>query len=365
MGARQAPPIIEVATFGALLERLEKGAVVVEHLRRVVADRAERGPTGEAALAATEVLGALRDGVVLGATVEEGDIVALLVVLDSRVRDAFSPEDVALLEGLASQVAVVVENSRVYAKMKERDRLAVLGQVAAGLAHEIRNPLGAIKGAAQLLAEPAPGESKLDQSAREFVGIILEEVERLDGVVGSVLDLARQNTGAASPIDVNAELRRTLQVARAEPLAGDASFGAEFADDLPLVAIASEQLRQVMLNLLRNAVDATEGAGEVTLRTRLRKRGGNEWVEIVVSDDGPGITASALQNIFLPFFTTKESGTGLGLAISQRIVQTAGGRIEVRSREAQGATFIVVLPAALEALGTPSPGSTSSPPSAA
>ena len=102
----------------------------------------------------TDVLGSLHRSVVLGVHSEGGELVGLLVVADDRVRDAFSPEEAQLLGGIAAQVGVVVENSRLYAQMKERDRLAVLGQMAAGLAHEIRNPLGAIKGAAQLLVGP-------------------------------------------------------------------------------------------------------------------------------------------------------------------------------------------------------------------
>lgn len=363
MGGRTAPHLIEVATATPLLELLEKGAVVVEQLESSAREQGEVGAEG--ALAAAEVLGELRASVVLGARAEGGELIGLLVVLDDRVRDAFSPEDVTLMEALAAQIGVVVENSRVYAKMKERDRLAVLGQMAAGLAHEIRNPLGAIKGAAQLLADPAPDGGELDDTAREFLGIILEEVERLDGVVGSVLDLARQNPGTVVPIDINGEVRRTIQVLSTEPALGQATLAQELADDLPFCSIAPDQLRQVLLNLIRNAVEATDRQGCVTISTRLRQRAGERLVEITVSDDGPGIGPAALKNIFLPFFTTKEAGTGLGLAISQRIVQTAGGRIEVRSREGEGTAFAVVLPTTLEALGTPKPSRASGAPSAA
>ncbi|HHH11811.1 MAG TPA: GAF domain-containing protein, partial [Sorangium sp.] len=202
-----APHRIEVATAHALLEQLEHGPVLLEQTRRHANEghRPAAGPLPDAVLAAAEVLGVLRDSaVVVAVRAEEGDLVGLLVVADNRIGDAFAPEDVSLLEGLATQIGVVVENSRVYDKMKERDRLAVLGQMAAGLAHEIRNPLGAIKGAAQLLADPHPDGAGPDDTAREFIGIILEEVERLDSVVGSVLDLARQNTHVVAPIDVNA-----------------------------------------------------------------------------------------------------------------------------------------------------------------
>lgn len=348
-----APARIEVATANALLERLEKGAVSLEQLAREAREAPHSG--AEAVLAAAEVLGPLRhSAVIVGVHTDDDELVGLLVVADERIRDAFSPEDIARLEALCAQLSLVVENSRVYSRMKEKDRLAVLGQMAAGLAHEIRNPLGAIKGAAQLLADPGP-DAQLDEASREFVGIIIEEVDRLNGVVGSVLDLARESTGAAAPIDVNGVVRRTLQVLGAEWAELALEVTTKLDDDLPRAAIPAEQLRQVMINLLQNASQALAGAGLIEVRTRTRRRGGDTFVTISVSDDGPGISGAAQKSIFLPFFTTKDGGTGLGLAICQRIVQGAGGRIEVRSREGEGTTFDVVLPAAMDALGTPTP----------
>ena len=110
------------------------------------------------------------------------------------------------------QIGVVIQNSLVYQRMQERDRLAAIGQLAARLAHEVKNPLGAIKGAAQLLSEPSPGAAELDASSREFLGIILEEVDRLDRVVGSVLDYARPSNANPGPADLNGIVRRTVQI---------------------------------------------------------------------------------------------------------------------------------------------------------
>ena len=358
------PPRIDVASANALLDQLSQGTVVLEQIARDV--QQGRPAPGryippELVLAAAVVLGpARKHAVVLGIRGEEGELVGLLVVADDRIGDAFSPEDISLLEGLAAQIGVVIESTRVYAKMKERDRLAVLGQMAAGLAHEIRNPLGAIKGAAQLLADPGPDGSALDEPAREFLGIILEEVDRLDGVVGSVLDLARQNTDVVAPIDINAVVRRTLQVMTAEWSETELQLETEFDEDLPRAAIVPEQLRQVLMNLLRNAMQATKGSGRVVVRSRTRRRGDDSHIVISVIDDGPGIAPVALKDIFLPFYTTKEEGTGLGLAICQRIVQGVGGRIEVRSRVQEGTCFDLVLPAAMDALGTPMPAPTGS-----
>ncbi len=364
----RVPERIEVATARALLDRLELGPLALEEVEREAADRRARNDrtssSDEAVLAAAAVLGALGRGVVVAVRDEDRDILALLVVCDDRVRDAFSPEEVALLGSLAAPIGVVIENSRVYGQMKERDRLAVLGQMAAGLAHEIRNPLGAIKGAAQLLADPS-ADVVLDAASREFLGIILEEVDRLDRVVGSVLDLARPDQQTVLPTDVNAVVRRTLQVLSAEPGSDDLKLEVILDPSLPRVSIDPEQLRQVLMNLLRNASQAMKGRGKVAVSTRVRlgrgtRSGGGSsseetLVELTVADNGPGISQQVLENLFMPFFTTKEKGTGLGLAISQRIVQGAGGRIEVRSYEGKGSTFAVIFPAVMDGLGTPTP----------
>ena len=362
----RVPERIEVATARALLDRLEAGPLALEEVEREANERKARSErtTGsdEAVLAAAAVLGALGRGVVVAIRDEARDIIGLLVLCDDRVRDAFSPEEVALIGSLAAPIGVVIENSRVYGQMKERDRLAVLGQMAAGLAHEIRNPLGAIKGAAQLLADPS-ADVVLDAVSREFLGIILEEVDRLDRVVGSVLDLARPDQQTVLPTDVNAVVRRTLQVLSAEPDSEDLKIEAIFDPALPRVSIDPEQLRQVLMNLLRNASQAMKGRGKVAVSTRIRLGRGTRsgapsegtFVELNVADNGPGISQKVLENLFMPFFTTKEKGTGLGLAISQRIVQGAGGRIEVRSYEGKGSTFAVIFPAVTDVLGTPTP----------
>jgi signal transduction histidine kinase len=366
------PQRIEVATARVLLERLEQGSVLLEDVEREVRDKGRQGDryeAGEAMLTAAEVLGGLKTGVLIAVRDERREIVGLVALADRRVRDAFSPEEVSLLEQLATQMSVVIENSRSYQLMKDRDRLALLGQMAAGLAHEIRNPLGAIKGAAQLLADPPPEDQPDEPASREFIGIILEEVERLNRVVGSVLDLARPSERSVAPVDVNGVVRRTLQVLSAERGPDDVDIEPVLAADLPRVAIDPEQLRQVLMNLIRNAMQATQSGGRVNVSTRVRFGRGTRserpkgakdeaYVEVTVADTGPGISRKALEKLFMPFFTTKEKGTGLGLAISQRIVQGAGGRIEVRSYEGKGSTFTVVLPASLEPLGTPTPGPT-------
>jgi signal transduction histidine kinase len=232
--------------------------------------------------------------------------------------------------------------------------------MAAGLAHEVKNPLGAIKGAAQLLGD---SNDRLDASEREFVGIILEEVERLDRVVGSVLDYARPSKGDLGAIDVSAVVRRTLTLLASERGKDWEVETADLPDGLPLVRADAEQLRQVLINLIRNAEQAMGGTGKVRVSVRARERVGSaspsdpaEWVEINVRDQGPGIAPQVLDKLFVPFFTTKPTGTGLGLAVSQRVVEEMGGRIEVTSHPGSGSTFTVVLPTAGEPLSQPLAG---------
>jgi signal transduction histidine kinase len=349
------PSRIDSATARPLLDRLAAApSAPLELLRHDVGERRRAGEgleleADERLLAAAEVLGPYRNGVCVGVRGEAQALVGILLVVDDRVSDAFSSDDVTLLESLCVQLAVVIENSRQYRRMQERDRLAALGQMAAGLAHEVKNPLGAIKGAAQLLSEPEEGEPA-DPNAAEFLGIILEEVDRLDRVVGSVLDYARPSKGNPGAVDVNAVVRRTLQVLSSGQQS-DVDVAMELADDLPLVRADAEQLRQVLMNLIQNAFQATAvKGGDVSLRTRLRpgSRGKPDSVEISVRDHGTGITPQVLKSLFVPFFTTKDKGTGLGLAISQRLVEEWGGRIEVVSQPGSGSTFTVVLPAGLE-----------------
>jgi two-component system, NtrC family, sensor histidine kinase HydH len=352
-----APPRIELAAAHPLAERMNLGgAILLEDLAHQVIEHRRSGRTREAEaderlLSSAQLLGPFRTGVCLGIWGEKRELLGLLLLVDDRVRDAFSPDEGVLLESLAVQIGVVIDNSRQYRRMQERDRLAALGQMAAGLAHEVKNPLGAIKGAAQLLGDPGD-QQRLGPVEQEFVGIILEEVERLDRVVGSVLDYARPSKGELGAVDLNAVVRRTVTVL-ASDRAEDCEIVTDLSEALPRVRADAEQLRQVLINLVRNAVQAMGGQGTVRVRTAIHAQApsaitsapAGEWVEVSVRDAGPGIAPSVLRNLFVPFFTTKDRGTGLGLAISQRMVEEMGGRIQVTSQLGDGATFTVLLPA--------------------
>lgn len=385
----QPRPRLETLAMRPLLERLGL-SISLEEITRATegqslatdkkgrVDRASKEGAREALaplLTAAAALDPLQNSVVLAIRGDGEELVGLLCVADERVRDAFTPEEISLLEMVAAQMGVAIANSRIYARMKERDRLAALGSMAAGLAHEVKNPLGAIKGAAQLLEE-LDTDTTADATSKEFLGIILEETDRLNRVVGSFLDYARPHAGNPVPVDINAAVRRTMQILASQK-SEETEVRLELGEALPRARIDPEKLRQVLLNLVQNAIQAMDGRGCVTIATSHRRPPRISWiaaapaserslggrtedaeiVEISVQDTGPGINPKALKNLFVPFFTTKEQGTGLGLAISQSIVQNAGGSIQVQSQPGLGSKFVIQLPSAGEMLATPPPSS--------
>jgi signal transduction histidine kinase len=270
-------------------------------------------------------------------------VLGFLNLMDERVAEAFASDEIALILEVADAFSTVVENSKLYEKMRERDRLAALGEMAAGLAHEIRNPLGAIKGAAQCLDPQA-----LPTEEKDFIEVIVEEVNRLNGVVSAFLDYSRPLKQNFGPTDLNEVIDRTLKLVQNE-LPPNLTLKVETAGDLPKVDADAEQLKQVLINLVQNAIQALgDKPGLITVRTDKPERfgdfRGSDAVELQVSDTGPGIPVDQQVNIFVPFFTTKQKGTGLGLAICQRIVKNHGGNISVLSRVGEGSTFVIRLP---------------------
>ncbi|ATB38596.1 sensor histidine kinase [Cystobacter fuscus] len=274
-------------------------------------------------------------------------VIGFLNLWDERVPEAYASDEIALMLEVAERLATALENSKLYETIRERDRLAALGEMAAGLAHEIRNPLGAIKGAAQCLdPRRLPGEEG------EFLEVIVEEVNRLNGVVSAFLDYARPLKQTFGPTDLNEVVTRTARLIHNELPAG-LELKVEQEENLPRVEADAEQLKQVLINLVQNAMQALggEAGGGITVKTVRPDRfndfrhAGDSFVELHVSDTGPGIPPEQHQSIFVPFYTTKQKGTGLGLAISQRIVKNHGGTLSVRSKPGEGATFIIRLPA--------------------
>ncbi len=277
----------------------------------------------------------------------------------------FSMTELVALHDIADRLAVAVDNTRSFERMKERDRLAALGEMSAGLAHEIRNPLGAIKGSVQVMAR-----ADLSEMQQEFLGIIIEEVDRLNGVVSQFLDYARPMQLQAWDVQPDTLMQSVMALVVAEGLPLGVHVDYEAGVDVPPVSMDIEKLKQVVLNILRNGIEAmAEAGGTLTVRTTAHRRdhervtslrtegpsrgvvrarrGGIQssgWVEISFQDQGGGITEEDARKLFIPFFTTKASGTGLGLPICERIMRAHGGEIAIESRPASGTRFTLRLP---------------------
>lgn len=351
------PPIdpLDAVAERPFLDRLRSAnALVLEPLEAEIPELVSSGQVaeGDALSEVVRVLESLEADVCIG-LISEDRVLGLLNVRDQRMRDSYSPEEIAHLIAIANQATISVENSRILTSLRDRDRLVAVGEMAAGLAHEVRNPLGAIKGAAQMLVdEDEPGV--VDSGTREFLEIIVEEVNRLDRVVSAFLDYAKPYGGTLSPTDANAVIGRVATLLRGPAAEHGVEVILELQSQLPPARIDPEVLRQVLWNLALNAIDAMESAEErrLVLRTRLGTRMGplhagyfgKEILELEVSDTGCGISPSDLDRIFIPFYTTKGKGTGLGLAICHQLVRAAGGTIGARSEEGAGTTFAVRLP---------------------
>jgi two-component system sensor histidine kinase PilS (NtrC family) len=246
------------------------------------------------------------------------------------------------LAGRTGQVIVLqdlTELRRMEEAVRRADRLAALGKLAAGLAHEIRNPLASMCGSIALLGK-APSLSEKD---RRLMQIVSREGERLEALVTDFLAFARPSQPQLSCVQLSRVIDDTLTMFRQDPTAQALRIETELDPGEPLWVNADpSQLRQVLWNLLSNAADAMKRAGAV--RVRVRSVSGHAVVEVI--DSGPGIDQEDLHRVFDPFFTTKENGTGLGLAIVHRIVEAHGGEIAVESAPGRGTTVRVVLPAA-------------------
>lgn len=237
----------------------------------------------------------------------------------------------------AEQLAAANESLKeAEANVRRADRLAALGQLTAGLAHELRNPLGTMKTSAELLARNVEKENAI---AQEMAGYIREEVDRTNSLITRFLDFARPQHLKIEKNDLAAMLDRVIARFEREKNA-DVSVYKNYSPDIPPVAFDAELIERVISNLITNAAQASPPGGVVTVKTRLAE----EMVEIAVIDRGTGIDPKNLESIFNPFFTTKPEGVGLGLAICSKIVDEHGGQITVESAPGEGSVFHVFLP---------------------
>jgi signal transduction histidine kinase len=269
----------------------------------------------------------------------------------------------------ANQAALALENALMYEELKafsgqledrvrrasarleetqrqlfQSEKLAALGKLSAGIAHEIRNPLTSIK----ILIHSLVDEQATETSREKDLAVIEGEIERVNKIIRQFLDFARPRPPSLEPREVRAILEETLALLVYEMEAQKISLERSYAPDIPPVPMDREQMKQVFLNLLLNAIQAMERGGNLRVAIRWKPApsgdGGRSVAEIAVQDTGPGMAEDIRSRIFEPFFSTKEEGIGLGLPIAQRIVEEHGGQIRVESRVGEGTVFTIILP---------------------
>ncbi len=279
----------------------------------------------------------------------EGAIAGFIALGKRRNMKAFSAGDLDALGGVCDQAAIAFENARLYLQLKESEqiidrssRLSGLGTLAAGIAHEIRNPLVSIQTFFQL----APDRLHDEEFQNQFLGLAGEEVSRINRLIEQLLSYARSTNPEIGPVDLNDVFERALILLKPQARNRRIELSVSMPSGEAFIQANSDQLLQVIINLGLNAIQATpEGAGEVSLIADLVTRpNGRSW-RLLIRDAGPGVADDVKEEIFNPFFTTKDEGTGLGLAISARIIGDCGGSISVDNNPEGGACFCIELPA--------------------
>lgn len=221
-------------------------------------------------------------------------------------------------------------------QMSRAEHLATLGELAAGLAHEIRNPLAGIAGVIDIIGRDLPIESPACAVVQE----VKQEAIHINRILTDLLETARPKQPNFQRADLQATIHHAIMFAREQATTRDIRIDFDAPTGFPLVEHDPAQLHQVLLNMLLNAIQAIDRSGQIVVHLT----DGGHYASISVTDNGPGISAETLKNIFRPFFTTKGHGTGLGLSLARRIIEDHGGRIEVSSKPGEGTTFVVLIP---------------------
>jgi len=228
-----------------------------------------------------------------------------------------------------------------FQQMERADRLASVGEMAAGIAHEIKNPLTGIAAAITVIKDDFSAED----SRVSIINEVLEQISRLDKTVNDLLFFGKPTVAEPACTDINSALRKILVFAAQHRGCNNIEKRLELVDGLPPVYVDPKQIQQVFLNLFLNAIQAMQNGGVLTVQSALAQRDGVDMIQVRVTDTGQGIPPQIQEKIFTPFFTTKAQGTGLGLAISHRLIELHGGALTVLSEDGMGTTFTVELPA--------------------
>jgi len=300
-----------------------------------------------------------------------GQVIGTLAVLDDRPEKSFTVSDVQLLELLAPQAAISIRNARLYQELERRiqaqmlaesrlirsARLAAVGEMAAGVAHELNNPLTTVTGFIELTLNDLP----IDSPLRSDLELALQESHRARGVVRRLLDFSRPVEDQRARADVNELITEVLPLFHHLARTSGITLNPDLAPQLPWVYIDSNQIKQVLINLIHNAIQAMPQGGCLNISSSQEQRQSGErpaitnqdntssvteWVCIRITDTGVGMSTDILERIFEPFFSTRPAGkgTGLGLSVSYGIISSHGGWIDVDSSPGQGSSFRTYLP---------------------
>ncbi|MCH8282306.1 MAG: hypothetical protein IIC96_16675 [Chloroflexi bacterium] len=223
--------------------------------------------------------------------------------------------------------------------MVQTERLAAIGELSAGVAHELRNPLGAVKNAVYYIRSRLQGSDWAQENPRvgEFLDVMDEEIASSDQIITDLMDFSRVNPPSLSPIDLEMLVDGALERTEVKE---SVSLIKDFEPELPRVSVDGEQVRRLLVNLIKNADEAMPEGGDLTFTGKSSEGA----VELQVRDSGQGIPEDALEKVFDPLFTTKAKGIGLGLAIVGQIIRRHEGTIEVTSKQGEGTTFTITLP---------------------
>lgn len=286
----------------------------------------------------------------------KSQVIGVLMVSDDRLNHRFTASDLQLLELFAAQVAVFIRNARLYQEIQERmeaqrqaemqlvrsARLAAVGEMAAGVAHELNNPLTTVAGFIELVLD----ELTEDSSHRKDLELVLREARRARGVVRRLLDFSRPSDNVRVRSDVNEIVSEVLTLVQHLMRTNGVELRVQLQDHLVWVPMDPNQIKQVLLNLVHNALQAMPKGGVLSVKTATCSKDDQDWLTVSVMDTGSGIKRENLERIFEPFFTTRPvgSGTGLGLSVSYGIATEHGGYIDVESVIDQGSCFTMWLP---------------------
>jgi len=258
----------------------------------------------------------------------------------------FSPE--GLDEGITLLIRDIRRVKELEEDLRRSDSLVSVGVLAAGLAHEIKNPLGGIRGAAQLLQM----EVEENRELTDYTSLIVRETDRVTGLIEELLDFANPKSLKKEQVNIHEILDSVIALQSRSEATRETKFITEYDPSIPPLVGDSDKLAQVLLNIIKNGCEAMDGRGSLKVVTRvvndfmINEKSGSRSTMIAVDviDSGPGISEEAQRMLFTPFYTKKRGGTGLGLAVSHRIIEGHKGYIKVESREGEGATFSLYLP---------------------